>query len=90
MKTIYLGLIMTENRKKVVAVLTYETALERKAGWQAIDATWSINNPYNFYMWFVDVTIDSSNHVTSIIEYTHLEPIVYPCIMEALNKLGIK
>lgn len=90
MKTIYLGVIMTEDHTNVVSVLEYETKHERNIAWKAIDATWSLDNPYNYYMWFVDVTINDKNECTSIIEYTHLEPVAYLSIKKTLNKLGIK
>lgn len=89
MKKYYLGLIMTEDHENIVNVVIYENKYDRNTGWKAIDATWCINNPYNFYMWFVDVTIDDKR-VTSIIEYTALEPVAYVAIKEALSKLGIR
>lgn len=90
MKTMYFGIIMKEDMTKVIKVLVYRTSDERRIAWEALDSTWSADNPYNFYMWYVDVTINDCDTCVGIKQYVQLSNAAYVAVNDTLKAMHIK
>lgn len=90
MKTIYFGIIMSEDMNKVIKVMVYKTKEERRIAWEALDVTWNVENPYNFYMWYVDATINIYNECIAIRQYVELSNAALVAINDTLKEMHIK
>ena len=90
MKKLYFGIIMTEEQNKVIKVLVYKSAEERRIAWEAIDATWNVDNPYNFYMWYMDAIINEKNECVAVHQYVDVSLEAHEAVRKTLKEMHIK